>query len=51
MTDFSADTAPEVFVSDASVTKAVSEAVARGRLRKLGTRLYTPNLDEDPEPS
>ena len=29
--------------------QGVSEAVARGQLRKLGSRLYTRNLDEDPE--
>jgi len=39
---------PEVFVSDAEITKAVSAAVERGELRKLGSRLYTRNLDEDP---
>lgn len=49
MTKSSIDDMPEVFVSNAAISKAVSEAVARGKLRKLGTRLYTRNLDEDPE--
>lgn len=49
MPDFSAVTCPEVFVSNASISKAVSEAVERGRLRKIGSRLYTRNLTEAPE--
>lgn len=40
---------PVVFVSDTAISKAVSEALARGQLRKLGSRLYTRDLDEDPE--
>ena len=40
---------PEVFVSDTTISKPVSEALARGELRKLGSRLYSRNLDEDPE--
>ena len=49
MPDFSVETMPEVFVSDTAISKAVSEALARGQLRKLGSRLYTRNLDEEPE--
>jgi hypothetical protein len=49
MPEFSIDDLPEVFVSDAAVSKAVSAAVARGRLKKLASRLYTRNLDEAPE--
>ena len=49
MPEFSVDAMPEVFVSDTAISKAVSEAVARGKLRKLGSRLYTRNLDEEPE--
>jgi len=49
MPEFSIAALPEVFVSDASISKAVYEAVERGQLRKLGSRLYTRNLDEDPE--
>lgn len=45
--DFS--TLPEVFVSDARLSAAVSRQVKLGRLRKLGTRLYTRNLSETPE--
>jgi len=40
---------PEVFVSSSALSKAVGAAVARGELRKLGSRLYTRNLTEDPE--
>ncbi|TNE38573.1 MAG: cell filamentation protein Fic [Alphaproteobacteria bacterium] len=49
MPKFSVANMPEVFVSDTAISKAVSEAAARGELRKLGSRLYTRNLDEDPE--
>ncbi len=49
MPEKSLDRLPEVFVSDAAITRAVSEAVGRGDLRKLGSRLYTRNLDENPE--
>lgn len=49
MPEISIDTLPEVFVSDIAISKAVSDAMARGRLRKLGSRLYTRNLEEDPE--
>ncbi|MBE0532146.1 MAG: Fic family protein [Rhodospirillales bacterium] len=49
MPEFSVAAMPEVFVSDTAISKAVSEAVARGRLRKLGSRLYTRNLEEQPE--
>jgi hypothetical protein len=49
MPGFSVEAMPEVFVSDTAISKAVSEALARGQLRKLGSRLYTRNLDEDPE--
>lgn len=46
---FSLETLPEVFVSDSAISKAVSEALSRGKLRKLGSRLYTRNLDEEPK--
>lgn len=49
MPGFSVAAMPEVFVSDAEISKAVSGAVTRGQLRKLGSRLYTRNLDEEPE--
>jgi len=49
MPEFSIKSLPEVFVSDTAISKPVSEAVARGQLRKLGSRLYTRNLDEEPE--
>ncbi len=49
MAGFSVSDMPEVFVSDTAISKAVSEALARGKLRKLGSRLYTRNLEEAPE--
>lgn len=49
MSEFSAATCPEVFVSNTAISKAVYEAVERGELRKIGSRLYTRNLTEDPE--
>ncbi len=49
MPEFSISAMPELFVSDAAISKAVYAAVARGQLRKLGSRLYTRNLDEEPE--
>ncbi len=49
MPGFSVENMPEVFVSDTAISKAVSEALARGQLRKLGSRLYTRNFDEEPE--
>ncbi len=47
MPDFSA--MPEVFVSNAELATAVSRETKLGRLRKLGSRLYTRNLTEPPE--
>ncbi|MAL78231.1 MAG: cell filamentation protein Fic [Sneathiella sp.] len=49
MPEFSIDAMPEVFVSETAISRAVSAAVARGQLRKLASRLYTRNLDEEPE--
>jgi hypothetical protein len=43
------DTWPEVFVSTAGTTVAVSRAVKAGRLHKLASRLYTRNFAEAPE--
>jgi hypothetical protein len=47
MPDFSK--MPEVFVSSADLATAVSRAVQAGRLRKLGSRLYTRTLKDPPE--
>ena len=47
MPDFSA--MPEVFVSNAELATAVSRETKIGKLRKLGSRLYTRNLTEPPE--
>ncbi len=49
MARFSVSEMPEVFASDTTISKAVSKAVACGQLRKLGSRLYTRNLEEEPE--
>ena len=43
------DELPEAFVSHTAISRAVSRAVKAGRLRKLASRLYTGNLDDDPE--
>ncbi len=45
----SLDQMPEVFVSDRSVTRAVSRAVKAGKLRKLASRLYSRNMVDPPE--
>src|SRR5271165_6036147 len=47
MPDFSS--MPEVFVSNASLAAAVSREAKLGKLRKLGSRLYTRNLKDPPE--
>ena len=43
------DRMPEAFVSDVTTTREVSRAVKAGKLRRLGTRLYSRNLSEPPE--
>ena len=45
----SLDRMPEAFVSDKSITRAVSRAVKAGKLRKLASRLYTRNMVDPPE--
>lgn len=40
---------PEVFVSGSVSSAAVRRAVARGEVRKIAPRLYTPNLVDTPE--
>jgi len=47
MPDFSK--MPEAFVSNAELATVVSREVKAGRLRKLGSRLYTRNLKDPPE--
>jgi hypothetical protein len=47
MPDFSK--MPEAFVSNEELATAVSREVKAGRLRKLGSRLYTRNLKDPPE--
>ena len=38
---------PEAFVSNRYISSEISRRVAAGRLRKLATRLYTDNLEDD----
>lgn len=40
---------PEVFLSTAEISAAVSRAVSRGEARKIGPRLYTTNTADEPE--
>src|SRR5260370_24598458 len=46
---FSLNSLPEIFVSSKAMSSAVSKAVKAGRLRKIGSRLYTKNMTEAPE--
>jgi hypothetical protein len=47
MPDFSK--MPEAFLSSANLATAVSREVQAGRLRKVGSRLYTRDLKDPPE--
>jgi len=49
MSDFSASSWSEAFVSDTAISRTVSRAVAAGKLRKLASRLYTRNLTDPAE--
>jgi len=49
MSVLSLDSAPEAFISNASIRREVHRAVTQGKLRKLATRLYTRNLIDTPE--
>lgn len=49
MPHFSIETLPEAFVSTSAISQAVTQAVSSGKIRKLGTRLYTKNLFDSPE--
>lgn len=40
---------PEVFLSTTAISTAVSRAVSNRTLRQIGSKLYTFNLDDDPE--
>lgn len=40
---------PEVFVSNATIASLVYKDLEKGILRKLGSKVYTTNLDESPE--
>ena len=48
MSDF-LDDLPEVFVSNTEISASVHQAVQQGKLSKIGSRLYTKNLEDDPE--
>ena len=43
------DELPEIFVSRTELSALVNQNVKRGKLRKLGSRLYTKNMDAPPE--
>ena len=43
------DDLPEIFVSNTKISALVNQAVKNGKLRKLGSRLYTKNLAAPPE--
>ena len=45
----SLDRMPEAFVSDSSITGAVSRAVTAGKMRELGSRFYSRNMADPPE--
>lgn len=49
MPEISIAALPEVFVSNSNISKPVFAALKRGELRKLGSRLYTRNLETEPE--
>lgn len=49
MPEISIASLPEVFVSNTKLSGFVRDALARGELRKLGSRLYSRNLKDDPE--
>tara|TARA_R110002124_G_scaffold257722_2_gene423417 strand:- start:275 stop:1762 length:1488 start_codon:yes stop_codon:yes gene_type:complete len=48
MSDF-LNNLPEVFVSDTEMSASVYQAIEQGKLKKIGSRLYTQNLQDDPE--
>jgi Fic family protein len=43
------DELPEVFVSHTDISSQVSQAVSKGVLKKIGSRLYTQNFIDTPE--
>ncbi len=43
------DEMPEIFVSNTGISALVNQAVKTGKLRKLGSRLYTKDLSSIPE--
>lgn len=40
---------PEVFVSNTEISASVYQAVDQGKLKKIGSRLYTKNLKDEPK--
>jgi fido (protein-threonine AMPylation protein) len=49
MPKISLEDLPEVFVSSSTLTKNISRYLKTGKLRRLGSRLYTKNLVDPPE--
>ena len=43
------DPLPEVFTSSTSTSRAVGRRVQAGTVRKIGPRLYTPNMTDPPD--
>lgn len=43
------DDLPEIFVSNTEISGLVNQAAKSGKIKKLGSRLYTKNLDSSPE--
>ncbi len=43
------DDLPEIFVSNTEISGLVNQAAKFGKIKKLGSRLYTKNLDSSPE--
>ncbi|HOO51495.1 MAG TPA: cell filamentation protein Fic, partial [Alphaproteobacteria bacterium] len=43
------DDLPEIFVSNTEISVLVNQAVKSGKLKKIGSRLYTKNLGATPE--
>lgn len=49
MTKLSFNALPEVFISNAQLTKVVFRALKEGKIRKIASKLYTKNLKDSPE--
>lgn len=49
MRKISLKTLPEIFVSDKQLTNLVYQELKKGKIRKVASRLYTRNLEDNPE--